>query len=71
MKAAKGRTDPDKAPTPSARTKVLVIGSTGHAGVKCVDWTSLRDLPNIADFPMVVLNTCTLAAWIEALRAAR
>jgi len=39
--------------------------------VKCVDWTSLRDLPNIADFPMVVLNTCTLAAWIEALRAAR
>lgn len=55
----------------SAPKKVLVIGSTGHAGVKCVDWTRLKDVPNIADFPVVVLNTCTLAAWIEALRAAR
>jgi len=55
----------------SAPKKVLVIGSTGHAGVKCVDWTSLKDVANIADFQVVVVNTCTLAAWIEALKAAR
>jgi hypothetical protein len=55
----------------STPKKVLVIGSTGHAGVKCVDWTSLKDVPNIADFPVVILNTCSLSEWIEALRAAR
>jgi hypothetical protein len=51
--------------------KVLVIGSTGHAGAKCVDWTALKDVPNIADFHVVVVNGCTLGALIDRLKVER
>jgi len=44
--------------------KVLVIGSMGHAGAACIDWTQ-EDIPNIADFHVVIVNTGSLTRIIE------
>ncbi|MEQ1705782.1 MAG: hypothetical protein ABL867_07420, partial [Rickettsiales bacterium] len=39
-----------------ASPKILVIGSSGHQHVKCVDWINI-DTVNIVDFDTVVVNT--------------
>jgi hypothetical protein len=46
------------------RAKVLVIGSSGHAGVACIDWMQ-AEIPNIADFHVVVVNTGSLTIILE------
>lgn len=44
--------------------KVLVIGSEGHFGVKCLKWSS-KELPNIADYDAVIINVTTLREEYE------
>ena len=65
---AKSDNAADDAPT---SRKVLVIGCTGFTGVKCADWESLAQIPNIADFPTVVVAMESLCAAIERLSSAR
>jgi hypothetical protein len=49
---------------PREGAKVLVIGSLGHGGVACMDWMQ-EDIPNIADFDVVIVNTGTLTGIIN------
>jgi hypothetical protein len=39
---------------------VLVIGSSGHAGARCVSWDA-SSFPNVADYDVVVVNAASLA----------
>ena len=41
------------------KTKILVIGSEDHAGVKCVQWDE-QAFPNVADFDIVILTMTSL-----------
>jgi hypothetical protein len=52
--------------TPERRdmSKILVIGSTGHAGAKCVGWFAGR-VPNAADFDIVVVNGVAFAETLS------
>lgn len=52
----------------STPKKVLVIGSIGHAGVSCVDWTPLHAIPNIADFDIVIVSSGTLLPTLRRIR---
>lgn len=44
--------------------KVLLVGDTGFSGVTCVDWLA-TELPNVADFDIVFVNSVTLTELIE------
>ena len=55
----------------STPKKVLVIGVTGLAGVRCLDWLSLRQVPNLADFQVVVISMAALSQHIASLRQER
>lgn len=47
-----------------AEKKIIVIGSEGHSGVENVAWTT-EDMPNIADYDNVVLDTYSLSALLR------
>jgi len=44
--------------------RIIVIGSEGHSGVENVLWTT-EDMPNIADFDNVVLDTSSLSTLLR------
>jgi len=44
--------------------RVIVIGSEGHYGVKTISWES-KELPNVADYDAVVLETASLASILS------
>lgn len=44
--------------------RIIVIGSEGHSGVENVAWTT-EDMPNIADYDNVVLDTYSLSALLR------
>jgi len=62
---AKAGRGPETSP---ARSKVLVVGSAGLAGVSCVDWWGLQNVPNIASYPIVIVNTGQLVDLLSKLR---
>jgi hypothetical protein len=43
--------------------RVLIIGSLKHADVKCISWD--RDIPNLADYDAIIVNTLSLAAMLR------
>ena len=45
--------------------KILLIGSTGYAGITCVDWFA-ASTPNVADFDIVIVNGVSLANTLNA-----
>lgn len=47
-----------------AEKRIIVIGSEGHSGVENVAWTT-EDMPNIADYDNVVLDTYSLSALLR------
>lgn len=49
-----------------AEKRIIVIGSEGHAGVENVAWTT-EDMPNIADYDNVVLDTYSLSTLLRAV----
>jgi hypothetical protein len=51
-----GSPTPEK-PKPSPKT--LVVGSSGHAHVRCVPWTELKSV-NLKDFDAIVFNVTSL-----------
>ena len=44
--------------------RIIVIGSEGHYGVKTTAW-SAKEMPNIADYDNVILDTSSLASLLE------
>ena len=44
--------------------RVLVVGSTGHVGVKCVAWDA-HSFPNVADHDAIVVNAAPLARLLS------
>lgn len=44
--------------------RIIVIGSERHYGVKTTQWYA-EEMPNIADYEVVILDTCSLAFLLE------
>jgi hypothetical protein len=59
-----GRKKPEETPAEKPAKRMLVIGSVKHAGVKCVQWDA-KDIPNVADYDAVIINTPSLAAKLK------
>ena len=51
-----GSLTPEK---PEPPPKTLVVGSSGHAHVRCVAWTELKSV-NLKDFDAIVFNVASL-----------
>jgi len=59
----KRKKSPKESSTEGTANRVLIIGSLKHAGVKCVPWDG--DLPNVADYDAVIVNTLSLATRLK------
>lgn len=51
----------------SRSQKILVIGCTGFAGVRCVEWTRITEIENIADFDVVFVSSGSLTSAVDNL----
>ena len=48
--------------------KILVIGCSGFTSVRCVEWSGIDDIQNIADFDVILVASGSLTSHVQRLR---